>query len=212
MKLSTQQAVSIFSNLGYQGVESWTQARLEKRVLSLDTAINGEPETGDEDVDALINDVLTALRESEEVTVGDDDNEEEEKPTKKKKTQKAVAEESSDDNDINDDEGEKPEKKRVPKKPAKADKPAKQAKEKTEATDKEKKPRREVPRDVFGTRVGSGSALINAALSDSPQSFEDLAKASGQNLVRVKDHVRWMIKNGFAEKVEDGVQLTGNTK
>lgn len=210
MKLNRAQAVSIFSNLGFQGAESWTDARLEKRVLSLDTAVDGEPETGDEDVDTLINEVLSALREGEEVSldVGD------EKPPKKSKNEDVDEEETAEEEAVEEEAEESPkEKKRVPKKPAKAAK-AKAAKAKEEAAgeEKEKKPRRDVARDAFGTRIGSGSALINAALGNEPQSFEDLAKASGQNLVRVKDHVRWMIKNGFAEKVEDGIKLTGSTK
>lgn len=53
----------------------------------------------------------------------------------------------------------------------------------------------EAKKDRFGQRVGSQAAAINAALTTEPQSLEAIAKASGQELGRVKNHLKfWLME------------------
>lgn len=55
---------------------------------------------------------------------------------------------------------------------------------------------KEVKKDRFGARLGSQAARINAAIDGKPTLFETVAKRAELPVSRVRNHVRYWIKNG----------------
>lgn len=66
-----------------------------------------------------------------------------------------------------------------------------------------KRPSQKVERDAFGSSENSVSFKMNAAIVEEFRTAEEVAKASGANLSRVKGHFKWLEKRGVVE-LSDG--------
>lgn len=62
-------------------------------------------------------------------------------------------------------------------------------------------------RDKYGSRLGSQTAAINAAMSAKPQTVADIAAATKLPPARIQSHMAWMRTNNFAAKSEQGWAL-----
>ncbi len=90
---------------------------------------------------------------------------------------------------------------------ATATKEAKKEKVKVVKEDKAPKTKTSTPAkktDVFGAREGSVPFKINAVLSTTPQSVEEISKACGESEKRVKQHLLYHSKRDDSGLVEKG--------
>ena len=105
---------------------------------------------------------------------------------------------------IKTDEDEQPEKKssKVSKKVVKKVKKTVKKTVKKKATSK--KDSNEVTKDDFGCRLGTQSALINAALEKKGRTLEAIAKTTKLSAARVRSHLRTFTKKGFVKEDNKG--------
>lgn len=59
-------------------------------------------------------------------------------------------------------------------------------------------------RDKFGSREGTESANINAALTTKPQTVAQIAEKTGLSTSRVRNHMKWLIDREHITKTDDG--------
>lgn len=83
--------------------------------------------------------------------------------------------------------------------------PAKKAAKKTPAKKAVKK--NQVTRDAFGSRKTSQAAAINAALTKTPQTPQQLAEATKLKLHRVRSHLKYLEGRGHVVASDKGFAL-----
>lgn len=59
-------------------------------------------------------------------------------------------------------------------------------------------------RDRFGCREGSQAAEINAAITGTPASVEELSKKTGLGIGRIRSHLKSLLEKGFVREEEGG--------
>ena len=67
-------------------------------------------------------------------------------------------------------------------------------------------------KDRFDSREGTDSAKINAALTTKPQSIEDLAKTTGLNTSRIRNHMKWLLDRDHISKTDNGYKAKSKPK
>ena len=203
LKVTKEDAIALFGALGFGTAKKWDVARLQKKLNALDEA--PEDELGDEQLDDLLDEILST-KEGNVIVVDEDakpdeDYEETEVEAKKEKSKKKTTKKSK---------KEKPAKKVKKEKPAKKEKKTKDKKEKKTKVKQEKKnkpaKKTEVKKDKFGNRKGSIAAAINAALTKRPKTMEQLQEdANVEN--QQNGHLKKLIEAGYAKKTDKGYAL-----
>lgn len=67
-------------------------------------------------------------------------------------------------------------------------------------------------KDRFGSREGTDSAKINTALSAKSQSIEALAKKTGLNTSRIRNHMKWLLDRDHISKTDNGYKVKAKRK
>ena len=59
-------------------------------------------------------------------------------------------------------------------------------------------------KDRFGSREGTESATINAAMTARPQTVAAIAEKTGLGTSRVRNHMKWLLDREHITKTDDG--------
>jgi outer membrane biosynthesis protein TonB len=204
--VSKNRAVLIFQALGFQTADQWDVARLQKRINNLRRLsegaeldkktrkrVNGILEAQEKDCSVVVYDPETVEEEEQieaDLAAAKKDRDAAAAEKRAKSKRKAKREQAKKEKE--DKKMAKKTKKKVSKKTAKKTaKKSKKTAKKTEAAQLDK----------FGSRKGSNTAAINAALGKKPQRMGDLVKKAGQSGT-FYEHLNKLINAGHAKKVE----------
>lgn len=67
-------------------------------------------------------------------------------------------------------------------------------------------------KDPFGSVMNAETHRINMAMTTAPQSLQDISDATGiENLERIRQHMRWLIKHHFAEQFDQTWALNAHS-
>ena len=59
-------------------------------------------------------------------------------------------------------------------------------------------------KDRFGSREGTESATINAAMTTKPQTVAQIAEKTELSTSRVRNHMKWLLDREHIAKTDDG--------
>jgi DNA-binding transcriptional ArsR family regulator len=174
MKITRQQANTLFAEQGFASADTWPDAKMQTKLgqaVSRFVPDNFQTEASK----ALFAKLTEASEKGEAIELDSGTTEEkEEKSAKAEKKPAAKAEKSA----------------KEPKPAAKKAAPAKKA----------PPPKAEVEKDAFGNRVDTQSAKINSLLGEEWVNEADIIKASKLGDVRVRDHLSILLGQGKVEK------------
>jgi len=196
-QVTKTRAIKIFEALGFKTAGKWDVAKLQRKLLKLDTLIEGT----DLDKKNLkkVNEILSAQAKGRKVIVVDVEDVAAGKQREKEVKDAAAREvKRKADQKTKAKAKEKAETKKTAKK-AKAKKTTKKA---VAASDKKKKP----GIDKFGGRTGTIKAKINAVLTKKPKTMQQLLKdAKVEN--QQSGHLKNLIEEGYVVKIGKGYAL-----
>ena len=192
-EVSKNRVVKIFEALGFKTAGQWDAARLQKKLLKLNTLIEGAEL--DVRTQKRVDEILRAQNESQTVKVIDTED---------------VVDDKRREKEVNDGiKRKEDERKEKMAKKAKTDKKVKKATKKAKKTTKTTQKKKEATKketDKFGSRKGSSMAEINAALSKKPKKMADLVKDAGATGTYY-EHLKKLIKAGHVKKSDKGFSL-----
>ncbi len=67
-------------------------------------------------------------------------------------------------------------------------------------------------KDRFGSREGTGSAKINAAMTAKVQTVAQIAEKTELSIARVRNHMKWLLDRDFISKTDNGYKLKAKRK
>lgn len=193
MKITRQQANTLFAEQGFASAETWPDAKMQTKLgQAVSRFVPDNFQT--EESKALFVELTAASEKGEAIELSEaaasDTPPPAEKPAKVAKGKKAPTPAK---------EEEKP-----AAKPAKAEKEKPAAKEKPAKAEKSAAkptpPKAEVEKDAFGFRTGTQSSSINALVKGEWVNEADIIKAAKLGDVRVRDHLSILLTKGLVEK------------
>lgn len=178
MEITRTQANDIFVDLGYKTAPKWNDKEVQRKINNLPAEIK-ETDTSSLDikVQPLVETILRKLKNGKSVIVVDGEASE------------AGAQAAEDVMAADEDKAAKKEKKE--KKAPKAEKAKKAAKPKKAPKEK----------DAFGNYADSDIAKLNACITKTPKSMQQLIKEAGLKGAYY-NHINDLITKGFVKKVE----------
>lgn len=82
----------------------------------------------------------------------------------------------------------------------------------TKTTTSKKTTTTKTTKDRFGSREGTESAKINAAITTKPQTVAEIAEAAKLTTTRVRNHMKWLLDRDHVAKTDNGYKAKTKAK
>lgn len=213
MKVDKAAVVEMLVKCGITSAEKWSDSKMEDKINDLHKAkaqleASGHLKKLPKEETKLFKSILAAIDSGEKVRLAAAEEEEVEEETEDEEDE---SDEGSGDDEEEPEEEDEEVETTSKAKAAKNGKPAAKGKapakpDKAKADKKTKPARKEstVERDGFGSAAGSIRYKVHAAISQKPQSVEEVAKRAKVENKLAARRLRGMVKVGFAKRDGDG--------
>lgn len=93
MQITRKDCVRVLTGLGFKMAKKWEKDRVMRKVLELEKLVTEDVEIGDPELDTLLDEMISAIRDSEEIELVEEKAEQEEKEEQEEEAQAEVQEE-----------------------------------------------------------------------------------------------------------------------